>query len=107
MTSPTEHAPSLVGYRVIAADGPIGTVADVVDYSDQPAAHGLIVVDMDDVDLGVKRLVPRRAIAAVDGIGKVVKLTCTVEQVSNAPEMEAHLTDPDTLLDRVIRFYFG
>ena len=101
-------AADIAGYRVDAVDGPVGRVARVVATSaGHPVGDSVVVVDLDRIDLGVKRAVPGSAITRVDHDAAVVELSWRIEHVAAAPEVEADLSDPATLLDKVVRHYFG
>lgn len=98
----------IAGYRVDAVEGPVGRVERVVATSaGHPVGDSVIVVDLDRIDLGVKRAIPGSAITKVDHDAAAVGLSWRIEQVAAAPEVEADLTDTETLLDKVVRHYFG
>lgn len=100
---------SIVGFKVVATDGPVGLVDDVIGAvtTDDAGDAGFLVVDLVDLDLGVKRAVPATAVRDVDHATETVALRCERDLVSSAPEVKPDLTDTDTLLDKLVRHYFG
>jgi len=82
--------PDVTGYAVEATDGHIGTI-DEASFDED--ARGCIVVDTGFWIFGKKRLIPAGLIADVDWDGKVVKLSCTKDDVKGAPDLDETRTN--------------
>jgi len=77
--------PDVTGYAVEATDGHIGSI-DEASFDEN--AHGCIVVDTGFWIFGKKRMIPAGLIRDVDWDGKVVALSCTKDEVKDAPDLD-------------------
>jgi hypothetical protein len=94
-----------IGYRVDAADVPIGNVDEL--HARGEAEPDAFVVDLCLLDLGQKRVVPMRAVVGVDHELGVVTVSSTSDQVVQAPEFRDDDDHVDDWFDRLVRHYFG
>ena len=72
----------LSGYRIHASDGEIGHVA----HHDVATAVGYLLVSTGPWILGRTVLLPGSVVERVDHAGQVVYVTCSKEQIREAPE---------------------
>jgi hypothetical protein len=77
--------PDVTGYSVEATDGHIGEI-DEASFDEE--ARGCIVVDTGFWIFGKKRMIPAGLIGDVDWDEKKVFLTCTKDQVKDAPDYD-------------------
>ena len=82
----------LVGYKVEATDGKIGSV----DEASTEAAASWIVVDAGTWIFGKRRLIPAGTIAAVDHGKRLIIVNMTKDQIKDAPDYDQDRWDDDT-----------
>ena len=85
----------IVGYRVEATDGKIGTV----DEASTEASGSWMVVDTGFWIVGKRRLVPAGTISGVDHENELVIVNMTKEQVKAAPDYDKDSWDDDTRVE--------
>jgi hypothetical protein len=95
----------LVRYDVEALDGCVG----MVDHAASDAVGAYVVVDLHSPGSGAHRLVPARAIAALDHDARKVHLTLTRHEVEVAPDYDPDRWNDDELGDGAreehVRYY--
>lgn len=91
----------LVGYRVEAADGRIGTIDEA---SDDAGARWL-VVDTGPWVFGRKVLLPVGTVVRVDHLDRTVHVDRTREQVKDAPAYDPEADDRSDHRDRIGDYY--
>lgn len=88
------HGPDddLTGYKVEAEDGVIGKV----DKHSNEVANQYIVVDTGVWIFGKQVMLPASKVTAIDNNERRILVSCTKEQIKDAPEFdkEKHLGDP-------------
>jgi len=83
-------AMNLSGFKVEATDGEIGAI----DEQTYQVGTDSLVIDTGPWIFGQKVLIPAGLISRIDETDQRVFLTCTKDQVRNAPEFdESHLRD--------------
>jgi PRC-barrel domain len=93
--------PDITGFDVEAADGRIGKVDDTTKESREAA----IVVDTGFWIFGKKRMLPAGVVDRIDEQEQKVYISCTKDQVKNAPEYEESRRDDADYRDRVGTHY--
>lgn len=93
----------VTGFRVEAVDGRFGKVDEAT--LEPGSSH--LVVDIGPPILGKKVLVPAGVVAAIDRDDETVHLSCSEDQVKNAPAFDSdHYRDP-SYRDRITAYYSG
>ena len=85
----------LVGYKVEATDGKIGTV----DEASTDASSSFIVVDTGTWIFGKRRLIPAGTIAAVDHDNRLIIVNMTKDQIKDAPDYDKDTWDETTKVE--------
>jgi hypothetical protein len=89
---------NVVGYRVEATDGAIGTVDEATAETDR----GHVVVDTGPWIFGTKRLIPAGMVHEVDRDAEVVRVALSKDQVRAAPDFDKM---SDEALERHTEYY--
>ncbi|MFD9355162.1 PRC-barrel domain containing protein [Streptomyces sp. NPDC060031] len=97
-TSPAD----LIGYRVEASDGHIGSVDKHSEYVGKP----FIVVDTGPWIFGRHVLVPTSLVARVDTENETVFVSATKEEIKDSPDYESGQTDEDVAFVRLTEQYY-
>jgi hypothetical protein len=95
--------PDISGYDVHAVDGKIGTVDEATNEN----GEGALVVDTGFWIFGTKRLLPAGIVQSIDEEERTITVSCTKEEVKNAPEYEAAKRDNADYRTQVGSHYVG
>ncbi|MFG2875461.1 PRC-barrel domain containing protein [Streptomyces sp. NPDC048337] len=93
----------LVGYRVEASDGHIGSV----DRHSPDAGRDFVVVDTGPWIFGRHVLVPAEVITRVDAEERTVHLAATKAEVKDSPDFESGRHEDDVAVIRLIEQYYA
>jgi len=94
-------AMNLSGFGVEATDGGIGAV----DETTYQVGTNALVVDTGPWIFGRKVLIPAGLISRIDEMDRTIFLTCTKDQVENAPEFDESRLHDQTYLDQLGTHY--
>ena len=87
------HLPDVTGYDVEATDGHIGKV----DEATNEPQSSCLVVDTGFWIFGKKRMIPAGVVQRIDPDEKQVFVGMTKDQMKDAPDYDADVTQPTTL----------
>jgi PRC-barrel domain len=89
-----EHArPDIEGLSVIASDGEVGRVADVLE----TASGHVVLVNTGLLGFGKERMLPAGLITEIDEDAQVVRVDASSEQVKEAPKFEGDVAEQELL----------
>ncbi|MFN0090707.1 MAG: PRC-barrel domain containing protein [Acidimicrobiales bacterium] len=91
----------LVGYEVEATDGSIGKI----DEASTEVGRGYVVVDTGWWIFGKKRLVPAGVIRGADHDQHKVFVSCTKDDIKNAPDYDATMNADEEYRERIGTYY--
>lgn len=93
---------SLVGYAVLATDGPIGRVHSAT--TDVGTSH--LVVDTEDFGSGELVVLPAGVVDGIDTTGRQIHVERTLAEIEQAPTLSRNADDPH-FYDRLEDYYGG
>jgi uncharacterized protein YrrD len=80
-------ATKIIGFHIVASDGPIGHVDDLL-IEEPGGMMRYLVIDTSNWVGGRQVLIPFGAIATIDPVEKRITVTTTREQIKSAPSVE-------------------
>jgi hypothetical protein len=95
---------SLLSHPILAADGPIGTLADFY-FDDSLWTVRYLVVDIGRFLRGHKVLISPVAIAGTDWPGKSISLKHSIEQIKNSPDIDVDKPVYRQLEEQLTNYY--
>lgn len=93
---------SLVGFAVMASDGPLGRVHSAT--TDVGTSH--IVVDTEDIGSGELVVLPAGVVDGIDTNGRQISIGRTIDEIAQAPTLTRDADDPK-FTDRLEDYYGG
>ena len=93
----------VTGFSVEAQDGDIGKI----DEASYEAGASSIIVDTGFWIFGKRRLLPAGVIQSIDLDNRVVRVSCTKEQVKNAPDYDELRAADVAYRDELTGYYTG
>lgn len=91
----------LIGYRVVGTDEEIGSVAEVVNSSDQPG----FVVDTGAWVVGQRILLPAGTVESIDHTARSIKVDRSGTDIRDAPPYEVDSGESQEYRDHLTHYY--